>query len=127
MPLLLTIDTATENAVISVAENERVIYSLTNTHQKDHASFLQPGIKTLLTESKVLINQLNAVYTADPISTTLSTITAPGSTGRGTAVLTGTDPAVSYAIVYYIIDNNTALLLDSDTVSVGIGAIARQF
>jgi hypothetical protein len=73
------------------------------------------------------INQLNAVYTADPISTTVSTITAPGATGRGTAVLTGTDPAVSYAIVYYIIDNNTALLLDSDTVRVGIGAIARQF
>jgi hypothetical protein len=76
------------------------------------------------------INQLNAIYTADPVSTTtvpISTITAPSSAGRGTALLAGTDPSVSYAIVYYIIDNNTALLLDSDTVRLGIGAIARQF
>jgi hypothetical protein len=74
------------------------------------------------------LNEFNAVYTADPVSTTTSTIVAPDGTNfRGTAVLMGTDPAVSYTLVYYIIDNNTALLLDQDTVRIGTGAIARQF
>jgi hypothetical protein len=74
------------------------------------------------------LNEYNAVYTADPVSTTTSTIVAPDATNfRGTAVLLGTDPAVSYTLVYYIIDNNRALLLDQDTVRIGTGAITRQF
>jgi hypothetical protein len=74
------------------------------------------------------LNENNAVYTADPVSTTTSTISAPDTTFfRGTAVIKATDPAASYTLVYYIIDNNTALLLDQDTVRIGTGAIARQF
>src|SRR5580704_15151140 len=74
------------------------------------------------------LNEYNAVYASDPISVSTSTLTAPDATNfRGTAVLKGTDPAVSYTLVYYIIDNNTALLLDQDTVRIGIGAVARQF
>ncbi|MEO6455459.1 MAG: tRNA (adenosine(37)-N6)-threonylcarbamoyltransferase complex dimerization subunit type 1 TsaB [Ginsengibacter sp.] len=71
MSLILHIDTATENAIISVAEEEHVIFSLTNNNQKDHASFLQPGIKELLKQSNVAINQLDAVsVTAGPGSYT---------------------------------------------------------
>ena len=74
------------------------------------------------------LNEYNAVYTKDPASATTSTISIPDTTtGRGTAVLKATDPAVSYTLVYYVIDNNTALLLDQDTVRIGIGAIARQY
>ncbi|MEO6329855.1 MAG: tRNA (adenosine(37)-N6)-threonylcarbamoyltransferase complex dimerization subunit type 1 TsaB [Ginsengibacter sp.] len=71
MPLILHIDTATENAIICISENEHVIYSLTNSNQKDHASFVQPAIKQLLKKSDVLISRLEAVsVTAGPGSYT---------------------------------------------------------
>ncbi len=83
---------------------------------------------TSVTGGDLDVNNFNAVYQNDPVSTSTSSITAPSSTlGRGTAVLSATNPAVSYSLVYYIIDNNTALLLDQDTVRVGAGIIARQF
>lgn len=74
------------------------------------------------------LNENNAVYTDDAVSGSTSTISAPDSTtGRGTAVLKTTDPAASFTLVYYIIDNNRALLLDQDTVRIGTGALERQF
>jgi hypothetical protein len=73
------------------------------------------------------INDFNAGIQTDPISTTSSSVSAPGPNGRGTAVLVATNPDVSYNLVYYVIDDNTALLFDSDTNRVLIGTIARQF
>lgn len=71
MPLILHIDTATENATISISQNETVIHSVTNDKQKDHASFLQPAIKQLLEQSNISIHQVNAVsVTAGPGSYT---------------------------------------------------------
>jgi hypothetical protein len=73
------------------------------------------------------INDFNAGIQTDPISTTGSLVSAPAPNGRGTAVLVATNPDVSYNLVYYVIDDNTALLFDSDTNRVMIGTIARQF
>ena len=73
------------------------------------------------------IDDFNAGIQTDPISTTDSSIAAPASNGRGTAVLVATNPDVSYNLVYYVIDGNTALLFDSDTNRIVIGMIARQF
>jgi hypothetical protein len=74
------------------------------------------------------INNFNAVFLADPIFTTNTTITAPdGTSGRGTAVIQGMNPNVTYNVTYYIIDANTALLFDSDTTRVLIGTIDLQF
>ena len=73
------------------------------------------------------INDFNAVFQSDPISATSSSIVAPDSNGRGTAVLVTTNPNASYNLAYYIIDANTGLLLDTDSNHVLIGAIARQF
>ncbi len=64
MAKLLNIDTATEIAIISLAENDSVIDHVTNTNQKDHASFLQPAIKILLQEADLTINNINAVAVA---------------------------------------------------------------
>jgi tRNA threonylcarbamoyladenosine biosynthesis protein TsaB len=61
MALILNIDTATENATISICENDKVIDYLSNVHQKDHASFLQPAIKNLLEKAGLSINKLDAV------------------------------------------------------------------
>ncbi len=71
MALLLNIDTATEIATLSISDKEKVIASVTNNNQKDHASFLQPAIKNLLQEARLSINQLNAIaVTAGPGSYT---------------------------------------------------------
>ena len=51
MALILNIDTATEVAIISISEKDTVIEYVINNNQKDHASFLQPAIKTLLQKS----------------------------------------------------------------------------
>ena len=61
MALILNIDTATENASVSISKDGKVISFLTNENQKDHASFLQPAIISLLGEANLTINQLSAV------------------------------------------------------------------
>lgn len=73
------------------------------------------------------INNFNATYKADSVNITSSSITAPATNGRGTAVLEGENPDITYNVVYYLIDDNTALLFDSDTARVAIGSIERQF
>jgi len=74
------------------------------------------------------INNFNAVFPGDPIFITNTTIAAPDATsGRGTAVIQGMNPNVTYNVTYYIVDANTALLFDSDTTRVLIGTINSQF
>ncbi|MGD1211920.1 MAG: hypothetical protein ABR973_11255 [Candidatus Acidiferrales bacterium] len=73
------------------------------------------------------IDNFNAPFKNDPLNTTTSTIAAPATNGRGTTTLEGTDPDVTYSLVYYLINANTALLFDQDTNRVVIGSIARQF
>jgi hypothetical protein len=73
------------------------------------------------------INNFSATFKADPVNTSTSSIAAPGTNGRGTAVLEGQNPDITYNLVYYLIDDNTALLFDSDAVRVAIGSIERQF
>lgn len=71
MAFILNIDTATESAVISIAQNHKVINFSINSDQKDHASFVQPAIKNILHQSELSINKLNAVaVTAGPGSYT---------------------------------------------------------
>jgi hypothetical protein len=73
------------------------------------------------------IDNFNAAFKNDPLNTTTSMIMAPGTNGRGTAMLEGTNPDVTYSLVYYLIDANTALVFDQDTSRVVIGSIERQF
>jgi hypothetical protein len=73
------------------------------------------------------IDNFSAVFKNNPLNTTTSTIAAPGANGRGTATLEGTNPDVTYTLVYYLIDANTALLFDQDTNRIVIGTIESQF
>ena len=61
MALILTIDTATENATVGISKNEIPIRSITNNNQKEHASFLELAIKQVLQQSDISIHELNAV------------------------------------------------------------------
>ena len=48
MSLILNIDTATETAQVSFAKDGKLLQSLHNDSQKDHASFLQVAIQQLM-------------------------------------------------------------------------------
>jgi hypothetical protein len=86
---------------------------------------------TFVSSGNLDINNYGAVYPGDPLangtSTTPSSIGAPATNGRGTAILVTTDPPATYNLVYYLIDANTALLLGQDKTRVETGIVVRQF
>ena len=83
------------------------------------------------------INNFNGVFTSDPINTgsttsgttttALSSFAAPAANGRGTALITGTNPSVSYKLVYYGVNANTTFLLDQDSGFILNGVLLTQF
>lgn len=83
---------------------------------------------TTVSSGNLNVNSFTAVFPqADPIAPSTSSLTAPGSTGRGTLVISGTDPVATYDLVYYLINGSTALVLDADKSRVATGIIANQF
>jgi tRNA threonylcarbamoyladenosine biosynthesis protein TsaB len=71
MSLILNIDTASESAHISFAENGKVLHTLSNGSQKDHASFLQAAIEQLIKSHDLKLKDIDAVaVTAGPGSYT---------------------------------------------------------
>ena len=64
MGYILHIDTAVEKASVSIGLNGNCIAIIENENQKDHASFLQPGIKKLLEKEAINIKHLQAVSVA---------------------------------------------------------------
>jgi tRNA threonylcarbamoyladenosine biosynthesis protein TsaB len=69
MALLLHIDTAQEEACVSISENDDVIEFAVNEKQSDHASWLHPAIAGLFEKSGKSLKALDAV----------SVIAGPGS------------------------------------------------
>src|SRR5437588_10155368 len=61
MPLILNIDTATENAIVSIADGSNILADRISSNQKDHAVFLQPAVKELLQQTSIQISSLDAV------------------------------------------------------------------
>jgi tRNA threonylcarbamoyladenosine biosynthesis protein TsaB len=61
MGYILSIDTATETALVCLSKNGQLVGSRVNESQKDHASFLQPAIKELLDGALVAFTDLVAV------------------------------------------------------------------
>lgn len=71
MSLILNIDTSTEQAHTSFAEDGRVLQHLLNESQKDHASFLQSAILELQKITGIKLSTIDAVaVTAGPGSYT---------------------------------------------------------
>jgi hypothetical protein len=88
------------------------------------------------------INDFTQVFSAaDPInvgtittttngtttSAPASPINATSSNGRGTLALTGTNPIVTYNLIYYLIGTNSALLFDEDKGFILTGVLGIQF
>jgi hypothetical protein len=83
---------------------------------------------TSVTSGNLNVNTFNAVFPQpDPISPASSSVAAPATNGRGTIVLVGTDPGVTYNLVYYLINGQNALLLDQDKTLVTLGSLNDQF
>ena len=61
MAYILQIDTSTENAVVSLSDNEQILKAVTSNDQKNHASFLQPAIKSIVDDCKLSFTQLDAI------------------------------------------------------------------
>ncbi|MES2331888.1 MAG: tRNA (adenosine(37)-N6)-threonylcarbamoyltransferase complex dimerization subunit type 1 TsaB [Bacteroidota bacterium] len=61
MPLLLNIDTATEHASICLSKGDTILGLIESTEQKNHASFVQPAIQQLMTESGYTLSQVDAI------------------------------------------------------------------
>ncbi len=70
-PLILNIDTATEHASICFSKGNEIIGIVESADQKNHANFLQPAIQQLLKDTKISLEDLDAVaVTAGPGSYT---------------------------------------------------------
>lgn len=65
MALILHIDTASSTASVSIAENGKIIRSVENKLQHEHASFLQPAIKTMFNEAGINLGSIDAVAVAN--------------------------------------------------------------
>jgi tRNA threonylcarbamoyladenosine biosynthesis protein TsaB len=61
MALILSIDTAGENAGICLAEDGKITNTKTNSNQMDHAAWIHTAIEGLLNEASREINEINAV------------------------------------------------------------------
>jgi tRNA threonylcarbamoyladenosine biosynthesis protein TsaB len=61
MSLILSIDTATDNASVSISKDGAIITEVSNTAQKDHGGYLQPAIKSMLITSGISIDQIDAI------------------------------------------------------------------
>ena len=71
MNLILNIDTASENAHVSLAKDGQVLHALSSESQKEHAAFLQTAIHDLTKAANISLKEINAVaVTAGPGSYT---------------------------------------------------------
>lgn len=79
------------------------------------------------------IDTFGTIYASDPITssssttTTGSSIQAPGTNGRGTATIVGTDPPATYTLAYYVVNANTALFVGQDKARVETGIMILQY
>ena len=100
MALILSIDTSNEKALISLANDDQIISFLSNTDQKDHASFLHPALKDLLQKADHTLSELDAV----------AVVIGPGSY-TGLKVAMATAKGLCYALQIPLISLNGLELL----------------
>jgi tRNA threonylcarbamoyladenosine biosynthesis protein TsaB len=61
MSWILNIDTSLETAFVSIAKEGKIIAGRSNADQKDHASFLEPAVQSLLKDSGIQLSNLSAI------------------------------------------------------------------
>ena len=61
MPLILNIDTATEYASVCLSNDGKLLAIENSVDQKNHASFIQPAIKKIFSESGFSLTEVDAI------------------------------------------------------------------
>lgn len=106
MALLLCIDTSTTHASVALAKDGVLIGLKTNQNQRDHASFLQPAIHSLLHEANKILKDLNAI----------AVTSGPGSY-TGLRVGFASAKGLAYALDIPLISIETTLVLSAAAAS----------
>lgn len=106
MALILNIDTALTNASVSLCDNDIVMVEEINNLQKDHASFLQPAIKSLIQKTNITLSSIDAV----------AVVNGPGSY-TGLRVGLASAKGICYALEKPIILLNTLHVIASSSAS----------
>jgi hypothetical protein len=107
-----------------VLNGQGIFYSSPGLYQSDAEG--EAAVSSGVTGNLDINNFGTSPQTSDPIGSS-SSISAPGSNGRGTLVLVPANPPATYNLVYYVIDANTALLVGQDSTRVQTGMAIRQF
>ncbi|HUQ66542.1 MAG TPA: tRNA (adenosine(37)-N6)-threonylcarbamoyltransferase complex dimerization subunit type 1 TsaB [Flavitalea sp.] len=100
MALILSIDTALEDASLCIAEDAQVLGVRKNNRQTDHAAWIQVAIKDLLTETERKLSELSAI----------AVCAGPGSY-TGLRVGMATAKGMCYALGIPLITESTLLLI----------------
>ena len=61
MSLILNIDTALDTAYVSIAKDGKVLQDAVNSDQREHGTFLQTAIQSVLQKADININEVDAV------------------------------------------------------------------
>ncbi|MEJ8841089.1 tRNA (adenosine(37)-N6)-threonylcarbamoyltransferase complex dimerization subunit type 1 TsaB [Lacibacter sp. H375] len=107
MALLLCIDTSTTHASVALAKDGILIGLKTNHYQRDHASFLQPAIHSLLHESNQTLKDLEAI----------AVTSGPGSY-TGLRVGFASAKGLAYALDIPLISIETTLVMSASASSI---------
>jgi tRNA threonylcarbamoyladenosine biosynthesis protein TsaB len=107
MALLLCIDTSTTHASVALAKDGVLIGLKTNQNPRDHASFLQPAIHSLVQEANHTLNDLNAI----------AVTSGPGSY-TGLRVGFASAKGLAYALDIPLISIETTLAMSAAAASI---------
>ncbi|MDE3169298.1 MAG: hypothetical protein KGL75_04070 [Acidobacteriota bacterium] len=77
------------------------------------------------TPGSIDINNFTATFTGDPISAV--SLGTASSLGRGTTTVTASAPSATYNLIYYLIGDRMALMLDQDKTFILRGQFAQQY
>lgn len=61
MKYILNIHTSTETAIVNVCDEKKVLTTITNKEQKQHAAFLHSAIRQILVDNNIKTNELKAI------------------------------------------------------------------
>lgn len=101
-----------------------IFYNTPASYQQDIDGQISLGSGGI-TPGAIDINNYPNAFAGDPISAV--TLGSASSLGRGTTVITASNPQATYNLVYYLIDDKTALVLDQDKTFVLRGSFGQQF
>lgn len=112
MAFILNIDTATETASVCLANDEAILQMAVNESQKDHASWLQPAIRSLLNKQNIEPSRLKAIAVSN----------GPGSY-TGLRVGLSTAKGLCYSLNIPLITINTLEIMASAFTDTGADLI----